>query len=141
MKNMGLLRGLNRVKPVNKMTDQELNEWVGEKLMGWKLKVIKASNGKIIRWHKPNNQVSWGYDEIIFFPAEDLNHTHLMEEKIREMKPKWEGHDPLDTYLFCLEHKFNYCQSDDPQELFKLIHASARQRCEAAFLAFGGKGE
>lgn len=131
---MGLLRGLNRVKPVNEMTDQELNEWVGEKLMGWKLKVIKASNGKIIRWHKPNNQVSWGYDEIIFFPTEDLNHTHLMEEKIREMASNQET-SPWEWYVMKLQricNKMGYCGE---------IHASARQRCEAAFLAFGGKGE
>ncbi|MFZ7171165.1 MAG: hypothetical protein ACO1G2_13405, partial [Bacteroidota bacterium] len=104
--------------------------------------------------HKPNNQVSWGYDEIIFFPTEDLNHAYLMEKKIKEM-PEYPfkctnpPHGVVPPIEFYIQELIDIVNADpwregglfDYAEFFKFANASARQRCEAAYLAFGGKGE
>ena len=60
-----------------------------------------------------------------------------MEEKIREMGKGQEWAFELCKLIDRVGTDFDEIEN----AYFDLAHASARQRCEAAFLAFGGKGE
>jgi len=123
------------------LTDQELNEWVAKEVMGWKIIKIHE-NG----WHewaemswKEEGDLTKGYvdphfgcDSSEYFnPSGNLNHTHLMEEKIRDraIANDQEVND-WERYVMKLKRicdKLGYCGE---------IHASARQRVEAAYLTF-----
>lgn len=114
---------------VNKinLTDQELNEWVCFNVMRWN-PVHKC--GDIIY-----NATLLPRLEI-FDPCQDLNHTRLMEEKIREMID-YEDFAIRDVYYKNLcEVVFDPDVSTGVFRGFNIIHASARQRCEAAWVTF-----
>lgn len=89
------------------LTDQELNEWV-------------VNTFEVPYYNYYGVQINY---------CNDLNHTHLMEEKIREM-----GVEVVDHYLKMLAFivsKENHGFFDR----FMQIHASPQQRVEAAYLA------
>lgn len=106
------------------LTDQELNEWVA-------IIIIK---GEIYpnEEHDENWKPAIYIEEIGYFdPCNNLNHTHLMEEKIR---------DSSMSHSYALQLCKLIDRPEYPGECrqypFELIHASARQRCEAAYLTF-----
>lgn len=103
------------------LTDQELNEWVDTNIFGVKsqnLDVSITADGK-------EDKIKLRICSYDF--CNDLNHTYLMEEKIREMED-----NSWDIYR---ENLMDIC-GDDIEDLPDAIHASARQRCEAAYLTF-----
>src|SRR5260221_9781495 len=147
------------MKPVKDMTDQELNEWVAFNIMRWN---PVHKHGEFIL-----NEIVMPRIEM-FDPCQDLNHTYLMEEKIIEMdycnyhyQPhKMIYHSHLSKYkcerciaeLTDIEQEEgydvrklrdwhplkDYVSHFDSDEI-ELLHATARQRCEAAYLTFQNK--
>lgn len=123
-----------------KLTNQELNEWIAQEIMGWiKVdgKAEKMPDYK--KWDSGfeiSSMTKWGWDSQDHFdPCNNLNHTYLMEEKIRGVESNW--------IKFCktLFNLVNKPKIDDvifPNQHFECYHASARQRCEAVYLTFGG---
>lgn len=89
------------------LTDHELNEWVLNKL----------------------------FEGPVLMPLDfcnNLNHTRLMAEKIREMGKASEYAFVLCTLIDRIGTDFE----EIDEAYFDLAHASARQRCEAAWLVF-----
>lgn len=131
------------MKIASEMTDQELNEWIAEKVMGW----IKFKEGsKPFRWnslplgdyHKLRFYVDLPIDFHLddpkwFNPTGNLNHAYLMEEMIYDL-------DMYDAYCNFLLIK---TKTTTTKDCFKnsiipyyVVHATARQKAEAAYIAF-----
>lgn len=110
------------------MTDQELNEWVADRIMGWRYGMAPSINMFNIA---ECEEFDAPYASYPFLPCKLLDHTHLMEEKIREM-----GRDGVYVKMLWSVLNINPFQVLDTADCFKFIHASARQRCEAAWLTF-----
>lgn len=121
------LRG--QMKPVSEMTDQELNEWVAMKVMGWYLQEEQL-------YHFENQFTGYASVDMLeiiplWDPCNNLNHAYLMEEKILN------GSQSSKFYYALTKVILN--EELDTDELYlsaakDLIHATARQRCEAAYL-------
>lgn len=116
------------------LTDQELNEWVAEKVMGFhKEKTLFAafwvSKDSGATFRTSDGLEEWEKD--FWNPCENLNLTCLMEEKIREMEREGVYVKMLWSVL-----NINPFQVLDTADCFKFINATARQRCEACFLTF-----
>jgi len=112
------LRG--QMKPVSEMTDQELNVWVKKTIFApW----VNLDNHKEAR-------VTLFIQEPDF--CNNLNHAYLMEEKIKELGKEKDFSRRLEQLIFI----GLYPSNKDPLKKFGfyLAHASARQRCEAAYL-------
>jgi len=126
------------------LTDQELNEWVAKEIMGWRL-----YNGD---WQYPHSKSKTGwfkiYNRYKFNPTKNLNHTHLMEEKIMENiqeegvnrdQSAWDKYCiNLIKVVFDLKFLNNFMAGSlmYARHAFEFSHASARQRAEAAYLTF-----
>lgn len=126
------------MKPVSELTDQELNEWVWKRIMP-ELSCLKdgLSRERPVVFIK----IRPGCSETQFFePCNNLNHAYLMEEKIWEMQ----------KYLFYIEqlsvtsgaaiHE-DYMEPITYKGKWLLLHASARQRVEAAYLTLNPEKE
>lgn len=102
------------MKSILELTNQELNEWVIKEIFNSSFKDMTTFTDRSNAPH-------------YFYPVHNLKHTHLMEEKIREMG---KGN--------CYAHALNSIFHKDGSFAFSfdLIHATARQKCEAAWLAF-----
>lgn len=121
------------MKPVSELSDQELNEWVAVKIMD--LQFVEANNGNYLAWCDNKRNCIFNY----FSPCQDLNHVHLMEEKIRE-----KGSEYLIKYSQELYNVVNlyfpiFATPVDFEHFALTIHATARQKCEAAYLTFNSE--
>lgn len=107
------------------LTDQELNEWVF-------LNIFKVSIKELEDACEFNKLFHVFAKMQIPDYCQDLNRTHLMEKKIREMV-KW------DKFCENLLKVVNGVISGDlilGKHFMEIVDASARQRCEAAYLTF-----
>lgn len=75
-------------------------------------------------------KTNWFYEAYVnsFDPCQNLNHTYLMEEKIREMGKYSNFYQILMAVVGAV--------SENEIDYSKTGYASARQRCEACFLTF-----
>lgn len=89
------------------LTDQELNEWVVNKF----------------------GVPYYNYNGLPINYCQDLNHTRLMEERIREMGEYSNFYQILMAVVGAV--------SKNEIDYSKTGYASARQRVEAAYLTFG----
>lgn len=117
------------------LTDQELNEWVA-------LNILKPDLSKEKVYVVPipsnnNSRVTIGPKGCQLNPCSfckrydfcnDLNHTHLMEEKIMEMGKIGK----YLTALYAICDGYIECYLDT----WQLVNATARQKVEAAYLCF-----
>lgn len=104
------------------LTDQELNEWVNDNILKWKQDITTAhwfDESGVICIDTPN-------------PCYNLNHTYLMEEKISTDDQQW-----LRYGMTLYDHipPVKICDLSI-HGLLMVVHATARQRCEAAYLLF-----
>jgi len=128
--------------PVSKLSDQVLNEWVCLNIMKW----VYVSDPLALfesyaRKESECNSFKLSMHSIRsgevfkFSPSKVLDDSYLMEEKIREMgKYKDEWYDWSDVYVKKLNNLVHLVAQNT--NAFHFCHASARQRCEAAYLTF-----
>lgn len=125
-----------------KLTDQELNEWVCLNIMGWAYITSPHEPGKSFAQKKPieiicNISPYHSHTETnleLFDPCQDLNHTRLMENKIRDF-----SEIELKEYCCNLFNLIEKPENDDilfTNQHFECYLASARIRCEAAYITF-----
>lgn len=126
------------MKKITEMTDQELNEWIAINVMRWQKDIL--FNNWVISCPGMDlyslERVNFGYDPEssgnFFNPSEDLNHTYLMEERIFQKRANFLFYDNLIKLIK------DACEIElGTNTLASLAsHATARQRCEAAYLTF-----
>lgn len=132
------------VKTASNLTDQELNAWAAKFFYGCLHKRIKEYSYDCFKGVCADclqSVTDIAIEKVKNFnPVENLNHTHLMEEKIRKMGFNIFGEYPEDEWAENLKKILFGHHWDEPEYIdlysFDLAHASARQRVEAAWLTF-----
>jgi len=137
------------------MTDRELDAWVAENIMGWELLPFNHYHSRNRynfddppkEWFPKGDTISTPYSEKngpmgekAFAPTQDLNACNEAEMKLYQMPAKEvhpAGYRPWRVYVehFADQTEGIYTNEYEPSweafGLWKLMTATARQRCEA----------
>ena len=105
------------IDEIQKMTDSQINEAIATEVMGWNVLV-----GDYMDWYRKDRRFMQPVDS--WNPTQDLNQCYEAEEKIIENNLQKKYLKMLESMCFLTT--------------FGMVHATARQRCEAMLAAVRG---
>ncbi|MGF7046370.1 hypothetical protein J2T13_000846 [Paenibacillus sp. DS2015] len=122
---------MTQLQSVQAMSDQKLNDWLGEKAMGWMVrhKPIGCECDDVDEWWHDGTRFVRDYE--YWHPCAD--HTDSLEVQAKAIEVDGEGY--VDNLIAVLDAgQFYNSDGFDTFGISILLQATPRQRAEAAYL-------